>query len=126
MFWIILFVISFMLLLLGTPNILSIVIITGMVVIGQGATGLFVYPHLTKQLTSIEKLNHLVNHKTVSAVEADILACYKTALITKKAKYIVKLRMAKKSRRTFTLYFFTHGWAISNKINDLPSRIDLL
>lgn len=104
----------------------------------QGIYGITEYPSLTKELGQIEALQNRVKDikesiykygKDGDFVAGSIenmnqstnLSKYITELAKNEAKYKGRLQECKAYKEVFVLYFFVPGWAISDKIYDLPT-----
>ena len=115
-----------------------ITIISMFIFIAQGITGITDYPYLTRKLAQVESLNHRIQDiknasykykKDGNFVAGSIeninqstnLSKYIADLAQKEAHYSGYLKEAKAYKETFVLYFFGNGWAISDKIYDLPT-----
>jgi hypothetical protein len=124
---------------LSTFGIVCIVItiISTVTVFAQGIAGITEYPDLTKRLGQVEALQNRVKdikestytyEKDGNFVAGSIeninqstnLSKFITELAKKEADYKGRLQECKAYKEVFTLYFFGPGWAMSNKINDLP------
>ena len=114
MFWIILFVVSSILTLSSMPYMVSTVTISAVVVVGQLVIGRHTYHQLIKRLLYIKKMDEPFHRKD------PILSLNEHVKIDKRAEYNRALTNARQGRETFILYFFGHGWAISNKIYLCP------
>ena len=107
------------------------------IAIVQFGIGMDVYPTLSGDLAEIRALENRIEDVRNSNYEYEkdgnfiagsienyqqstILSKYVADLAEKEASYSSKLSRAKVHKRTFTLHFFSTGWAISDKINELP------
>lgn len=128
----------------GTLNIkdstIGNFIVTGLlfgIAIIQFGIGINVYPSLSGDLAEIRSLENRIEDVRNSNYEYEkdgsfiagsienyqqstILSKYVSDLAEKEASYSSELSKAKVHKRTFSLHFFSIGWAISDKVNELP------
>jgi hypothetical protein len=111
--------------------------ISSIIVIIRGVAGITDYPYLNKELSQVETLENRVEDirnasykykKDGNFVAGSIeninqstnLTKYISDLAKKEASYNGYLRKVKDYKEIFALWFFGDGWAISDKVYDLP------
>ena len=124
----------------GTAYI-AISIISMVIILLQGFVGIYEYPKLTEQISHVEALQsrtqdireayyehkedgNLIAGSVENMTQSTNLSKYISDLAIKEANYKGRLQKVKTHKETFPLYFFGYGWAISNKIYDLPITIE--
>ena len=125
---------------LSTFGVVCIVItiISAVTVFAQGIYGITEYPSLTRKLGQIEALqNRIIDIKEAAykykkdgnfvagSIEnyqqSTNLSKYITNLAKNEADYKGNLQECKIYKEIFPLYFFGPGWAISDKVYNLPT-----
>lgn len=119
------------------PVYMIICVISSIIVIMLGVAGITDYPYLNKELIQVETLENRVEDirnasykykKDGNLVAGSIeninqstnLTKYISDLAKKEASYNGYLRKVKDYKEIFALWFFGDGWAISDKVYDLP------
>ena len=117
---------------------IAIAVLSAAVISAQGISGITDYPSLTRKLGQVEALQNRVKDikKSIYTYEKDgnfvagsienyqqstNLSKFITDLAKKEADYKGSLQECKAYKEVFPLYFFGPGWAISDKIYDLPT-----
>lgn len=116
---------------------ICIVVTSGFITIIHGVDGMLDYPSLIKQWGHVEALQNRVEDIRKASYEykkdggfvagsvenlsqSTNLSKYIANLSTKEAEYNAHLQRSRVFKEVFILSFFGNGWAISNKIYDLP------
>lgn len=145
MFWIILLLVSIIVLITSIiedweDTLFGISVIIGIisliVCITLGISGITDYPHLVGKKAQIESLQnrvqdireasykykkdgHLIAGSVENMNQSTNLSIYIKELAVKEASYAYYLQKAKICNKTFILRFFGDGWAISDKVHEL-------
>lgn len=125
---------------LSTYGVVCIIItvLSTFVIIAEGLHGITEYPALTRKLGQIEALQNRITDIKEAAYkykkdgnfvagsienyqQSTNLSKYIADLAIREASYKGNLQECKTYKEVFPLYFFGPGWAISNKIYDLPT-----
>lgn len=148
MFWIILLIIFLTITMLGFFKSLRttedfnavfaiISVVCLVIIIVQGGMGITDYPDLKKRYASIQALEHRIKdikeatytHKqngnfVAGSIEnmsqSTNLSNFIIEVAKREADYNEYLQCCKTYKEEFVLFLFGNGWAISNKIYDLP------
>ena len=103
----------------------------------QFGIGIDAYPSLASELAEVQALENrvedirhsnyvyekdgrLIAGSVENLSQSTNLSKYISELAVKEAEYNKKLKKAKVYREVFPLYFFSTGWAISDRIEELP------